>query len=191
MVLGGFSLSTTTQAHDVQLKGDLSPINDAGHTGVATTPSSTQAGPLSAFLGGLLHVSQHDGNRKSKLLKLARAFHSRQVLWLHRGWEVCAARACGWQRPASPPRNLGMRSRPLIRSPCADLAPDVDQCQIGLVIREDIHFCLSGTSLLSCDPTPCRPSRLTYASASARHFERAASFRGGNDGRPAGSRSAA
>lgn len=117
MVLGGFSLSTATQAHDVQLKGDLSPISDAGHTGVATTPSSTQAGPLSAFLGDLLHVSQHDGNRKSKLLELVRAFHSRQVLWLHRGWEVCAARACGRQRPASPPRNLGMRSRPLIRAP--------------------------------------------------------------------------
>lgn len=47
---------------------------------------------LSAFLGGLLHVSQNDGNRKYRLRKLPRAFHSGQVQRLHRGWEVCTAR---------------------------------------------------------------------------------------------------
>ena len=47
---------------------------------------------LSAFLGGLLHVSRHDGNRKSRLRKLPRAFPSRQIQRHIVDGRVCAAK---------------------------------------------------------------------------------------------------
>lgn len=140
----------------------------------------------------LLHVSQHDGNLEIQASQASPGlFHSGQVPGLHRGMRGVHSEACGRQRPASPPRNLSMRSRPLIRSPVQISPRTLTSVKSALSYVRDTHLCLSGTSLLSCDPThsPCRPSRMTCAAASKHPFWGGrVFFERGNDARPAVSR---
>lgn len=119
---------------------------------------------MSAFLSGLLHVSQHDGNWKSKPRNLPRAFHSCQVPRLHRGWEVCTAKHVAGSA-SKPTPQFGHAEPSTDQIPCADLVPGSGQRQSRAVLPEYACFCLPGTSFLSCDQTgsPCRPSRLTYS----------------------------
>lgn len=121
--------------------------HDDGHTGAATTASSTQARDfvsLPRWLTACLTTWWKPEIQTSQAGSGFPFSSNPKVTSRMRGGHC---KACGRQRLQAHPAILTMRSRPLIRSPAQISSPAVGQRQSRLVLHDCTHFCLPGTSL--------------------------------------------